>query len=1109
VSIKDKVIAKLLVNAKFVNREQLSEAVEAQELMADADGNRPRLFDVLLQKGYISREQLQTILEGYDRKTKRLFGEIAIQWNLLDETQLQECLDLQGTMKDGGQKVPRIGQLLVSRNYLKKHQVKAILEEQNKKIASCPGCGASFNVRSVEPGAKFKCTACGKALHFRKEKEAPIDADATMVREVEPLFREKPKQKERSSFGDFKILKHLGQDSTGSIYKARKENDERIVALKIFNKDIADDQEYVATLKANVQRSAKLSNEYLKKVYAMGTVNGAYYVSTEFIEGESLRNILQRKGMLSVKKALVICARVVEALIYVHEHGGIHEDVRPSNILISTDGRVVLSNLGLTPKITDNILSIVDSGQLAPFYIAPEQVVEDREVDYRADIYSLGATLYHLVAGRPPFEGQSPFEVLIRFTEDFFPPPQVYNPAVPQAVARIIEKMVAAEPEDRYQDLKELLHDLENPKEARYEGEVMPDESSEAMRALMSEDSGLQQLAQSPASSGSPMPLIGAAVLLLIGVVLWFTVFSKPDKDKADSPVFVSLQSAYRADGHRFERQQPLIARCKTFLKQAGDSKKQPQVQTWLDELKRRHADAKRSKVAHLKDEIDGAIRDRNYPRARSLLERETGKHTFDAWTEATAELDANITQAEKQFYEALLLASQRYEKVGKLVQAIKVFKDAERKFDNRAYHRKLKAERARLNDEIDKARVAALATETRRSLERAQNAITESRTFERDHKYKDVIGKLHNRVMKTLDPAHRPLLQARIQQLRLQQAMFEHVGRVQIRNYPGLSCIYNKKRYPIAQLKQDGLWLKGENNYIHWRKIDDKEILRIVKLTRRTAKRKDELNFQTGMFAHCHGMDFEALQLFSAAQTSQAGARPYFAKVRKSLEGLVDKQIAKAAKGGDPRSCLLALLALERSYHASLDVLQAQSTLLNKHRLSSYKAAVGKGKLIDFDDAAQLTDAFGLDRRAPSIKQEHGNGYLELQRNGVRAKWTAKGSLTFLMRAHKGKGKGQSKLEIKYGKLTAIVTISKSPAQLRVSIFSGATNESIQRSLPQGYDAWHLIEFRVTGDSLALFIDNQQLSSKPFRATDVGGKLSIKLKTSLPMDLDLIHTGK
>ncbi|MBI2922759.1 MAG: serine/threonine protein kinase [Planctomycetes bacterium] len=519
--IKNVLFGKLAVSTRFITEEQLQECLDFQKEIEERGEKPPRLGEILEQKGYLTKQQIQSILETMSSMQRRRFGEIGVAFHFITLEQLETCLDIQKLLQAPQETVPlfgqalvayrnflkqvlaggphpRIGDVLCSMGYMRPHQVEAILEEQNKRIVRCKSCEASLNISRFQIGQKIKCGQCSAVLEIVKpegaedldvalppeeappageegaaaegggegDEDQPLDP-ATALMEVEKELAARratqelaAQKKSPGRIADFQVITRLGQDATGVIFKANQISKSRPVALKIMNPSVMNDKSFQKRFVDEAKKVAGLDHPNIKKIYALGKADARFYIAMEFVEAESVYNILEKQGKFHFETALNIAISLVEALQYAQGQGMIHGDIRPSNILILKDGTVKLANLGLATKITENILAISRSGQMAPFYIAPECVTGDREMDHRTDVYSLGATLFHMVAGRPPFQGQSPFEVLVRLTEETIPPLKFFDPSIPDSVCRIVEKMLEAEPQDRYQTYEELLADL-------------------------------------------------------------------------------------------------------------------------------------------------------------------------------------------------------------------------------------------------------------------------------------------------------------------------------------------------------------------------------------------------------------------------------------------------------------------------------------------------------------------------------------------------------------------------------------------------------------------------------------------------------------------------
>ncbi|MCE9583992.1 MAG: protein kinase [Planctomycetes bacterium] len=521
VQIKNVLFGKLAVSTRFITEEQLQECLDFQKEVEERGERPPRLGEILEQKGYLTKQQIQSILETMSSMQRRRFGEIAVAFHFITLEQLETCLDIQkllqapqetvplfgqalvtyrGFLKQvlAGGAHPKVGDVLVAMGYMRNHQVEAVLEEQNKRIVRCKSCEASLNISRFEPGQKIKCGQCNAVLEIVKPEggeeldvalptetmsgsgagmetggeaapgeDQPIDP-ATALMELDKEIKQvratqqfaAAKSKTPGKIADFQVVTRLGQDATGVIFKATQISKNRPVALKIMNPSVMNDAGFQKKFIDEAKKVAGLEHPNIKKVYSLGKSENRFYIAMEFVEAESVYNVLEKQGKFHFETAVGIALSIAEALQYAQTQGLIHGDVRPSNILILRDGSVKVANLGLATKVSENILAISRSGQMAPFYIAPECVTGDREMDQRTDIYSLGATLFHMIAGRPPFQGQSPFEVLVRLTEETIPPLKFFDPGIPDSVCRVVEKMLEAEPQDRYQTWEELMVEL-------------------------------------------------------------------------------------------------------------------------------------------------------------------------------------------------------------------------------------------------------------------------------------------------------------------------------------------------------------------------------------------------------------------------------------------------------------------------------------------------------------------------------------------------------------------------------------------------------------------------------------------------------------------------
>jgi len=253
----------------------------------------------------------------------------------------------------------------------------------------------------------------------------------------------------------------------GTVFKARQPVLDRIVALKVIAPRVAQDAAYIARFQHEAKAAARLNHPNVVAVYSAGEDQGVHFLVQEFVEGESLQERLARKGRLDPQEALAVCIFVAEGLKHAWEEARIiHRDIKPANIFISSKGAVKVGDLGLAKSVAPEASAGLTQPGAAvgtPHYCSPEQAQAAKELDFRADIYGLGCTLYHMLSGKKPYEDgpeQSPMSILIK--QATAPPPAILQvlPSCPKPVVTLLARMLAKQPSARHESYDELIGDL-------------------------------------------------------------------------------------------------------------------------------------------------------------------------------------------------------------------------------------------------------------------------------------------------------------------------------------------------------------------------------------------------------------------------------------------------------------------------------------------------------------------------------------------------------------------------------------------------------------------------------------------------------------------------
>lgn len=264
-----------------------------------------------------------------------------------------------------------------------------------------------------------------------------------------------------SQLGRYEIVGELGQGAMGIVYKAKDPLIDRIVAIKTISLNLAMDEkeEYEARFYQEAKAAGRLSHPNIVTVFDVGKSGDIAYIAMEFLEGRELRDILNDNNRLPVDQVLDIVVQVALGLAYAHEHGIVHRDVKPSNIMVVRDGHAKITDFGIARMASASVRTQTGMVLGSPKYMSPEQVM-GKLTDQRSDIFSLGVMLYEMLVGQAPFAGENVNAIMYQIMNTVPPPPSASNPAVPGMLNFIVAKALAKKLDDRYQNAKEFANDL-------------------------------------------------------------------------------------------------------------------------------------------------------------------------------------------------------------------------------------------------------------------------------------------------------------------------------------------------------------------------------------------------------------------------------------------------------------------------------------------------------------------------------------------------------------------------------------------------------------------------------------------------------------------------
>ncbi len=320
--------------------------------------------------------------------------------------------------------------------------------------------------------------------------------------------------------GRYRVEEELGRGGMARVFRGTDTVLGRPVAIKILAPQFADDANFVTRFRREAQAAARLNNPHVVGVYDTGSDNGVHYIVMEYVEARTLADYLAGGGRIMPERAVELAESVCEALAVAHAAGIVHRDIKPANIMVSRDGRVKVTDFGIA-RLTTSADTVAQTAAVlgTASYLSPEQA-QGQPVDQRSDLYSLGAVLYEMVAGRPPFTGESAVAVASKHVLEPPDPPSTLNPDVSPELDAVIMKALAKNPANRYQSAEEMREDLERVRTGRpVEATPLLPESATTQVIPRSERTAVLPPAGAPAGGGGRR-WIGVVVAILILAVL-------------------------------------------------------------------------------------------------------------------------------------------------------------------------------------------------------------------------------------------------------------------------------------------------------------------------------------------------------------------------------------------------------------------------------------------------------------------------------------------------------------------------------------------------------------------------------------------------------------
>jgi serine/threonine-protein kinase len=445
----DAVFGMIAMRNKLVGGQMLNACMEE----ARRGGYEKSLAQVLLERGVLTATHDQAIRGRLDEVLPEL---------LAKERALAATIDL---VRDAPETAELklavlLGEVAAKVSFLSKQDLEAALEAQERVARGLPA-----EVPAAPPPRESRQGGGqdgGASLLHAPAAAMPSPGPGGEDPSLDPIK-------------GYELLLKLGAGAMGAVLKAKKRDTGEVVALKILKPELAGDREYVERFLREAKAVARLNHPNIIRAIQSGKSADYYFFAMEFIEGQTVSDLIKAKGKLPERFAMMVTRCIASALAHAWQHQIIHRDIKPDNIMVTKDGGVKLTDLGLARTAKqESTLTITGVVMGSPAYISPEQATGEKNLDSRSDIYSLGAALFHMLTGKVPYDGETPLHVMLKHMNDPLPDVRKHVPQVSEATRQLIFKMMAKRPEGRFQRAQDAEAAARGIEEALGRGEVPP-----------------------------------------------------------------------------------------------------------------------------------------------------------------------------------------------------------------------------------------------------------------------------------------------------------------------------------------------------------------------------------------------------------------------------------------------------------------------------------------------------------------------------------------------------------------------------------------------------------------------------------------------------------